>query len=92
MFLPKNTDFGGIKFPESGMYLNFGFYGKAGISESINAKFKNTYFWKSIIQHNLGLEKIEFTAPQQNGKYMILIQALNKQGKRFNKWETFTIE
>ena len=89
--LTKDNDFGGIKFPESGMYLNFNFYSKTISTEQNSSKFKNTYYWMPNIRRDSLNNGASFIAPQLQGEYLILFQGIDKNGKAFNNQKRFNI-
>ena len=78
--LTKNTDFGGLKFPESGMYLDFAFYDKPHLQTS-ESVFKNTKFWMPNVSKDSTLDVSQFLLPQLDGEYIIRYQRIDKNGK-----------
>lgn len=90
--LTKNGDFGGLKFPESGMYLNFDFYSKAPSKKQKVSKFTNTYYWMPNFSQYYLDEKASFIAPRQQGEYIILYQGIDKFGARFSSQKRFGID
>ncbi len=78
--LTKNTDFGGLKFPESGMYLGFAFYDNPHlqITESV---FKNTEFWMPNVSMDTTLSNFEIRLPQIDSEYIIRYQRIDNDGK-----------
>ncbi len=89
--LTKKSDFGGIKFPASGMYLNFDFYNKTILENSQELKFTNTYSWIPQVG-NSKTKKINLIAPQQKGEYIILFQGMEKSGKKIHWHEHFIVD
>jgi len=90
--LTKNNNFGGIKFPESGMYLKFNFFSKTISTEQNILKFKNTYYWMPNIKRDSLNKDASFIAPQLPGEYLILFQGIDKNGKAFSKLKRFNID
>ena len=78
--LTRNTDFGGLKFPKSGMYLSYGFYDKPQnkISEST---FKNTNYWIPNILMDSASGAIELPVLELESEYIIRYQRIDKNGK-----------
>jgi len=89
--LTKNTDFGGLKFPESGMYLNFEFY-QASLKEKPYNLYQNTHLWYPNISNDSLQQNMEIKAPKQKGEYLMLIQGIDKLGSAIKWKESFIVE
>jgi len=92
----RNSDFGGLTFPTSGMYINFNFYSYPDSSEnSIQKKvypFMNTYVWIPNLQSKSLQKPLEFTAPYTKGEYLLILQAIDGKGKNMQFSQKFTVE
>ena len=89
--MTKNTDFGGLKFPKSGMYLNFEFYSSMKQEKPFDF-YRNTYDWTPIILNDSLLKNMELKAPRQKGNYILLIQGIDKNGNHIERQEPFVVE
>ena len=89
--LTRNTDFGGLKFPESGMYLGFDFYNPS-LNNSHETNYKNTYYWMRYNAINSASNVIELPAPQQKGEYIIHLQGIDRRGEYFSEDKVFIVE
>jgi len=89
--ITKNADFGGLKFPKSGMYLNFEFY-QAYTKDKPNDLYRNTHLWYPDISNDSLLHNSDIKAPKQKGDYLLLIQGIDKSGRAFEWKESFIVE
>ncbi len=87
--LTRNTDFGGLKFPESGMYLDFDFYTP---NNSFNINYKNTCYWTPHISMDSNSNVMELPIPQQKGEYIIHLQGISRKGEYINEDKSFIVE
>jgi len=71
-------DFGDLKFPESGQYLNYKFYSTHSNGSSIPYTFNNTPLWKTQVPN---VQDLHIQTPPLPGKYLIILQGINQQGK-----------
>jgi len=78
--LTRNTDFGGLKFPKSGMYLSYGFYDKPQ-NQRLGSIFKNTNYWLPNISKESASETLDLPIPQLDGDYIIRYQRIDKNGE-----------
>ena len=81
--ISSNGDFAGLEFPESGMYLNYGFFSN---SESFRNKiteqdypFRNTYGWVPNLESIQ--QPLEFSVPQTKGDYLLVLQTKDEKGE-----------
>lgn len=70
-------DFGNLKFPETGQYLNYKFYDPRSSKPRTPQAFDNTQLWKTAHENK---EDMKIQVPPRSGSYFILIQGINKQG------------
>jgi len=89
--MTKKTDFGGLKFPESGMYLNFEFY-HVSLAEKPYDLCRNTHLWYPNISNDSLLQNLEIKAPKQKGEYLLLIQGVDTSGSAIEWREPFIVE
>jgi len=87
--LSKNNDFGGLRFPQSAMFLNIAFYDQNILEDPWNNPFgeasQNTLLWKTFYGKETAPNNIiNLKAPQAKGNYNLLFQYLdNQQNKKF---------
>ena len=90
--ITRNLDFGGIEFPESGMYLNFDFFSESSVNMNKDPEnpFMNTYGWIPDLQSLQ--QPIEFIAPDTKGDYLLIIQGVDEQGEEVLISRKFKVE
>lgn len=74
----RKGDFGNLKFPESGQYLNYLFYSFNMSNLQTQQTFSNTIYWKTDLQD---FSDIHLQTPLFSGKYLIMIQGIDKNGE-----------
>ncbi len=74
----RKGNFGNLKFPESGQYLNYLFYSFNMSNLQTQQRFSNTFYWKSDLQ---SFSDIHLEAPLFSGKYLIMIQGIDHNGE-----------
>ena len=88
--ISKKGDFGGINLPSTGIFLNYNFLARQtcnndsyfAIADQPDAR--NTLFWKTEMNPGSGkTETFSFSAPDTPGKYMVCMEGLTADGKRF---------
>lgn len=75
----RKGNFGNLKFPESGQYLNYKFYSSRWSTIKHQDKFSNTTFWEfEPIKNENGNYIMQ--APLFSGDYLIQLQGIDNQG------------
>jgi len=90
----RKSDFGGMEFPKSAMYINYGFYDLSQKSNSTiqnNNSFNNTSTWITNTVKDPDLSSVNILAPSVEGKYIILLQSLNENGIFSTEWIEFEV-
>lgn len=94
-FYSRKNDFSGFEFPPSAMYVNFDFYSANSNPKRLpsqeKAKLTNTPTWIPSLDYDQIQEKITLEAPSISGKYILLIQTINKEGERVNYKQSFSV-
>lgn len=85
--ITRKGDFGNLKFPESGQYLNYLFYSFNMSNLQTQQDFSNTIFWKTDLKD---FSDIHLQTPLFSGKYLIMIQGIDKNGEHV--WEAQEIQ
>lgn len=78
----RKGDFGNLKFPESGQYLNYLFYSFNMSNLQTQQTFSNTIYWKTDLQD---FSNINLQTPLFSGKYLIMVQGIDRNGEHV--WE-----
>lgn len=81
-------DFGNLKFPETGQYLNYKFYSANLYEQDQSFVFDNTYFWKTIPANNA---ELEIQTPLLPGDYILLIQGVDEEGELIQKVQNIEV-
>lgn len=91
----RKGDFAGFEFPQSAMYINFDFYSLNSDPKYLppkeNLELYNTTTWIPYLEYDAIKEKIGLQAPNISGNYTLLIQTINKDGKRENYKQSFKV-
>ena len=80
----RNGDFAGFPFPKSAMYINYDFYSDNNQLDK-NSKasiLTNTPTWINDLSIESLEEGLELVAPSISGEYEILLQTIDKEGKK----------
>lgn len=76
--ITRKGDFGNLKFPNSGQYLNYLFYSFNMSNLQTQQSFSNTIYWKTDLKD---FSDIHLQTPLFSGKYMIMVQGIDKNGE-----------
>ena len=87
----RNQDFGGLKFPETGMYLTYQFLAAVVASTSNKLPFKNTWYWNTLSQYD-SQNEMNIPAPSLKGKYLLMIQGIDTKGEMIQLSQDIIIE
>ncbi|NPD44626.1 MULTISPECIES: hypothetical protein [unclassified Lentimicrobium] len=74
----RKGDFGNMRFPESGQYLNYLFYSFNMSNLQTQQSFSNTIYWKTDLKD---FSDIHLQTPLFSGKYLIMIQGIDENGE-----------
>ena len=90
----RKSDFGGLVFPKSGVYINYGFYDRPRdlkVKIQNDFSFKNTTTWVADITKETYLSGKDIVAPTIDGDYILLLQSIDKEGNRTEEWIEFEV-
>jgi len=90
--ISKHNDFAGIDLPSSGVFINYGFLADNSHYPG-NYQFpqhqpdtRNTLYWEPQLKQNKGKSsKVSFTVSGTPGKYLIVLNGINSEGKIFRQ-------
>ena len=83
----RKGDFGNLKFPESGQYLNYLFYSFNMSNLQTQQSYSNTIYWKTDLKD---FSDIHLQTPLFSGKYLIMVQGIDRNGEHV--WEAQEIQ
>ena len=97
-FISRQGDFAGINLPESGLFVNYGFYNDESCSSlteqpsNDRPDARNTVFWKPGIILEPGKKAWEtFTVPDTPGSYLVLLRGVTEEGVIIQSTATFEV-